>query len=119
MTRRSGYSVFEVLLAFAIMTLVLSALLPGQAKLLARAGQSDDMILAQDFALSRLAFLSAVRPLETGEVVTTHGPWQSIESVTALESEEARTLYEITVVVRDETGAVIARSTTQTRGHNE
>ncbi len=78
MKLRAGYSVFEVLVAFGIMALVLSALLPGQAQLLARASGGDEAILAHDFALSRIAHLSAVRPIEPGETTFEQNPFQAI-----------------------------------------
>jgi len=42
MTGRAGYSLVEVLIAFVIMTLVLSALIPGQAALLGRTTVLED-----------------------------------------------------------------------------
>ena len=56
---KAGYSLFEVLVAFAIMSLVLSALLPGQTRLLQRVGTADEQALATDYANS-LASLAAV-----------------------------------------------------------
>lgn len=66
MSSSRGYSVFEVLIAFAIMSLVLSALIPGQARLLARASSGDQELLALDYAQSRLAQLGVSEPLEPG-----------------------------------------------------
>ena len=51
----AGYSLFEVLIAFAVMAFVLAALLPGQVRFIAQANDASDSLLAQDFAYSRLA----------------------------------------------------------------
>lgn len=61
MRGRAGYSLFEVLIAFAIMSLVLSALLPGQTRLLERVQSADEQVLATDYAIS-LADLAVVTP---------------------------------------------------------
>ena len=63
MNRKAGYSLFEVLVAFAIMSFVLSALLPGQTRLLQRVETTDAQTLATDYAIS-LANLAAVTPIE-------------------------------------------------------
>ncbi|WP_299695285.1 type II secretion system protein [uncultured Tateyamaria sp.] len=54
MSPRSGYSILEVLVAFAVMSMVLAVLIPGQTQLLVRASQAADRALAHDLALSRL-----------------------------------------------------------------
>ncbi|GFE51964.1 hypothetical protein So717_37170 [Roseobacter cerasinus] len=56
---RKGFSLLEVLVAFAIMALVFAALLPGQSDLLARAHRSNDHLLANDI-LASLAALERV-----------------------------------------------------------
>lgn len=112
MTHRSGYSVFEVLVAFAIMALVLSALLPGQARLLMRATSSDDAVLGHDLALSRLATRSVVGPWVAGETTTAHGAWQSVEQITSGETIGSVTRYDLTVTILNADGREIARATT-------
>jgi type II secretory pathway pseudopilin PulG len=64
MKGRAGYSLLEVLLAFVIMTVLLAALLPGQAQLLNRASLQEGRLLAFDYALSRAASLGIATPLE-------------------------------------------------------
>jgi type II secretory pathway pseudopilin PulG len=51
---RAGYSLLEVLVAFAILMMVLAAILPGKTKSLNRIVESEKAVLAQDYALSRL-----------------------------------------------------------------
>jgi Tfp pilus assembly protein PilV len=108
-SKRAGYSVFEVLIAFAIMAMVLSALLPGQAKLLARATASDDKILAYDFALSRLAQLAVAQPLEAGNSTTEEGDWKAVESVIAV-AEENATRFDLSVSIETQDGRELARA---------
>ncbi len=67
MNRRSGYSILEVLVAFAVMSLTLAVLVPGQTTLLARASGAAEQTLAYDLALSRLEeerVLGRWQPLE-------------------------------------------------------
>jgi Tfp pilus assembly protein PilV len=51
---RAGYSLLEVLVAFAILTAVLSVILPGNGSLLLRTSGAEAQFLAQDYAMSRL-----------------------------------------------------------------
>jgi len=75
MNHRAGYSLFEVLIAFVIMSLVLAALIPGQARLLGRAAVQEQQLLAHDFALSRLALLD-VGVLAPGTQQDLYREWQ-------------------------------------------
>lgn len=79
---QAGYSVFEVLIAFVIMAMVLTALIPGQARLLLRASEANGAVLAQDLAASRMAHWGMSTPLEVGETLTVHGEWDVIETIT-------------------------------------
>ena len=54
MPSRAGFSLLEVLIAFAVMAAVLGALAPGQAAMAARVGEAAERLLAADYALSRL-----------------------------------------------------------------
>ncbi len=119
MTRQSGYSVFEVLVAFAIMALVLSALLPGQGRLLARATSGDNAVLAHDFALSRLAVLTVAEPLTPGTTTTDDGKWRAIQTVIVADTTEDTTTYDVIVIVQDENGRELARAVTQKRVAND
>ena len=73
--RRAGYSLFEVLIAFVIMTSVLAVLLPGQSRLLGRAEALQQQQLAFDFALSRLAALQVAQDLPLGRSQDTYQAW--------------------------------------------
>ncbi len=119
MTGRQGYSVFEVLIAFAIMALVLSALLPGQARLLTRASRGGDAVLAYDFARSRLAVLATEQPLEAGETVLEDGDWRAIQTVGFGESSSGAQSVEIMVTVVDAAGREMATASDQRHIPNE
>lgn len=112
MKGETGFSVFEVLVAFTIMALVLSALLPGQARLLARATNGEDAVLAHDLALSRLATLSVGAPVVAGQSTTEHGTWQSVETIATGETIDGLTEYVITVRILAADGREIAQATT-------
>ena len=111
MTKRSaGYSMFEVLIAFAIMALVLSALLPGQAQLLSRAAVSGDRLLAHDFALSRLAQIQVTEDLTIGETSRLDGPFRALQRITSSSPEiEAGQRFDILITVEDMMGRELAR----------
>ena len=55
---RAGFSLLEVLIAFAVMAAVLGALLPGQAAMAARTGEAMERLPAADTALSRAGALT-------------------------------------------------------------
>ncbi|KNG93785.1 type IV pilus modification PilV family protein [Pseudaestuariivita atlantica] len=108
--RRAGYSLFEVLLAFAIMALVLAALLPGQARLLNRNEASVRSGLAMDLALSHLALMGVAEPLTVGETRQRHGAWTVTRAVvpqgriTGTDTD----LVAVTVTVADARGRTLA-----------
>ncbi|SMX26039.1 hypothetical protein TRP8649_00111 [Pelagimonas phthalicica] len=84
MSGRGGYSLFEVLVAFAIMSLVLASLLPQQTDLLSRTQQVDQRFAATDAALSHLAEMGLKEPLEIGTRLVPHGDWQIEEVIQPL-----------------------------------
>lgn len=81
MRRSAGYSLFEVMIAFAILSLVLSILVPGQTKLLSRATQVDQQLLALDFAYSRLDKLRVIAPLSLGQTTYEYRDWRIHQTV--------------------------------------
>ena len=66
MNARSGYSLFEVLVAFAVMAVVLAVLLPGQLAMIQRTDLSAKRALAQEYALSRLEIARVTENWPTG-----------------------------------------------------
>ena len=61
-----GYSLLEVLVAFAIMVTVLVVLLPSISNLPYKSDQLRSKVMAADYAHSRLATLGVSRKLEYG-----------------------------------------------------
>ncbi len=112
MRRDAGFSLFEVLVAFAIMTMVLAALLPGQAKFLARASGGDDRLLAQDYALSRIARLGVSEDIAEGATSHALGDWQVIEQASLRTGNDDRLVFDVTVIVRDGVDHELARAVT-------
>ncbi|WP_457645936.1 prepilin-type N-terminal cleavage/methylation domain-containing protein [Profundibacter sp.] len=108
-TRRAGYSLFEVLIAFAILTLVLTALIPGQARLLARVQKQDDSFLAQDYAFSRMAQIGVVTPLAEGTTNETYRDWRIVETMAETRLDEPDIpLYKISIDVLSQSGNTLA-----------
>ncbi len=108
MSRRSGYSLFEVLIAFVIMTLILSALIPGQARLLGRAIAQEERMLAQDYALSRLALLDLEKPLTVRTSDETYRDWSVNTNITAGRPLSETATYQIDITVRNGQGMLLA-----------
>lgn len=110
MKGHAGYSLFEVMIAFVIMTLVLGALIPGQAQLLRRAAVQEDQLLAQDYALSRAAALGVEFPLVIGITRDSYKDWQistdvSQASIIGIETIAA---FAVTITVDDQQGQRLA-----------
>ncbi|MEE9455326.1 MAG: prepilin-type N-terminal cleavage/methylation domain-containing protein [Paracoccaceae bacterium] len=73
MTRStSGYSLIEVLIAFVILVSVLAVLLPSNATLFAAIPRTEERVLAQDYAQSRIATLGISRSVAIGEIQGTY-----------------------------------------------
>lgn len=113
MRSKRGYSLLEVLIAFTIMTIVLAALIPGQARLLARANNADTQLLAYDFALSHMATLGISTPIANGTTQSTYRDWIVVTSI----QRTSETLFNITITVENTQGAVLA-SLSQPKPHN-
>ncbi len=108
MTRRAGYSLFEVLLAFAILTTVLAVLLPGQSRLLHRMSQSEHKVLAQDYALSVLDSLGLENPVEPSLSRTTHLDWDVETEI--LPNPDWPHILRAHVTIRDDQGRIVAQA---------
>ena len=100
MNSRSGYSILEVLIAFAVMSMTLAVLLPGQTQLLGRAGTASERALAHDLALSRL---EAVPHLGIGPATEPYEDWRIEQVVEDLQGQRR-----VTVRVMSANGRVLA-----------
>ena len=110
---RAGFSLLEVLIAFAVMAAVLGALVPGQAAMAARTGEAAERLLAADTALSRLDALGVAEPVPAA-TETVYRDWRiAIASEPAtLPAAPDWPLLRITVTVRTAGGAVLAEVST-------
>lgn len=109
MTSKSGYSLLEVLVAFTIMTLVLTAIMPGQGRMAVRARYISEEYIAHDFALSRLAMIGRARPIIYGEHRSQYGAWFVLERVERKFLDVGhQQLLSISVEIRDPADRVIA-----------
>lgn len=118
---RAGFSLLEVMVAFVVLALSLSALLPALTTLSHRSRSAEDRWLAGELALSQLDMVGVTAPLASGEE---SGEWRNwrwevqIRPISAAIPESARfaTLFEITVKVSDSrSGAVLVQLTTVKR----
>ena len=108
MTRRAGYSLFEVLVAFAVMSLVLATLLPGQSAVMTRAATGSERVIAQDYALSLLA-LADLRDLpQPGRDTQSYRNWQVVRDVTRVPGIDATDWIDISIEITDQSGRVLA-----------
>ena len=106
--RRRGYSLLEVLIAFVVMTLVLGALLPGQARLLARTGDAEARLLATDLALSVSDLVGLERPLTEERVATREGDWTVETLVSRVRGQGGTDLLSVGVRVLAASGQELA-----------
>lgn len=102
---------FEVLLAFAVMAMVLAAVLPRQSHLLGRVAQVDERQLAQDYALSRLDRLGVADALRAGVTVEDYRDWQvSLDQTeTRLPDLPNAPMLRVVVTVESASGTSLAR----------
>ncbi len=109
MTRRAGYSLLEVLIAFVILTLVLAALLPGQARLLDRATIQEQQLLAHDYALSQLAKIGTATPLTVGATESTYRNWQITTAIVpAASADSSAGFLTVEIQVHDNRSRILA-----------
>lgn len=109
MRRRKGYSLFEVLVAFVIMSLVLAALIPGQSSLLSRATAQEDQILAMDFAHSVLAEFGVSRDIVPGAGTERYRDWVvEVDTRAGLSVHDFVTATVIRVTIRTTDGQELA-----------
>lgn len=108
MTRKTGYSLIEVIVAFAVMSAVLAVLIPGQAQLLGRVGTASERVLAQDYAFSILEEAS-VLDVSPGDPPRQFRDWDIQVSRTELGEDR----IEVAVDIRAGNGAALARLSRQ------
>ena len=101
MNNKAGYTLFEVLVAFAIMAMVLAVLLPRQTLLLQRTVGMQDKALAQELALSELARMGGEVPLTSGLDTWSYGPWQVRRTISESDRIDARQTYTIKIEIFD------------------
>ena len=114
MRSHCGYSLFEVLIAFTIMTIVLAALIPGQARLMTRANDADTRLLAYDYALSHMASLGISRPIANGVVQSSYRDWIVVTST----QRSSDTQSNVTITVENARGDILA-FLSQPKAYNE
>ncbi|WP_421700981.1 type IV pilus modification PilV family protein [Aliiroseovarius sp.] len=103
---RAGYSLFEVLIAFAILAMVLSVLIPGQARYLTRTKLNQERVLAMDYAQSVLERGGLSDPLDSPEDRFTYRDWQVTRRVPPLPGTPPQ--LHVTVEVLDASGKSLA-----------
>lgn len=108
MKGQGGYTLFEVLIAFAVMAMVLAAILPRQAALLTRAQGLEARQAALDYALSRLDRLGVSDPAELGEMTETYRDWVVRQSVTGAELAGGAAAFRVQITVETRAGAHLA-----------
>lgn len=111
---RAGYSLFEVLIAFAIMSMMLAVLIPGQARVFARSADADTRFLATDYALSVLEEIGVSQPLQIGEVQQTFDDWRVLITAneTTLSDDTQMPVQHITVQILSSGGQSLAEIST-------
>lgn len=104
---------FEVLIAFAVMTMILSVLLPRQTDMLARMRAVDDRALALDYAMSRLDMLH-VTALQPGQTTETYRAWSVTQGVISGTLQGAQLqVMDVRIEVTDARGTLLAQIETQ------
>ena len=108
MRSNEAYSLFEVLVAFAIATSVLTVLLPAQSVTLRRGTSEIDLSLAQDYAYSILAEVSVVDDLGTLRQPPNENPWRATLTSELIAQENGSDIFRILVEVHRVSGEFVA-----------
>jgi type II secretory pathway pseudopilin PulG len=107
-----GYSLIETLIAFSVMALVLSVLLPGQAQLLGRAVNADERVLAMDYAASMLDQLGVSREIKQGGDAFEYRDWNVQYSTTyATELSPPNRYLRLTINIQNNQSVTLATIT--------
>lgn len=105
-SRRAGYSLFETLLAFALLAAVLAVLLPGQSQLLKRFSRGSEAVLAQDYTHSLLDLIGLGETPQPRASQFAYRDWTISQDITA--HPEISGFLRVTVTVFDDRGRVLA-----------
>ena len=108
--KNAGYSLVEVLVAFAIMASVLTILIPGQTALIRQSNDVGSKLTAQEIALSHLARIGTEVPLDIGAYETQIGSFRLKHHVNQMQfSETDLDQLEIIVTVESSAGRELTR----------
>ena len=107
----AGFTLLEVLVAFVIMSLFLSVLVPQQAFLFERVVSDAERLLAQDYAFSVIEPLGVTHGLSPGRSVDVFEEWTIVKNIEPFRSNEAQLseVWAIRVVVRGSDGTLLSR----------
>ncbi|MHA6268371.1 prepilin-type N-terminal cleavage/methylation domain-containing protein [Aliiroseovarius sp. CAU 1755] len=109
MNARAGYSLLEVLIAFAVMAVVLAVVLPGQSTQLRLAGKAQDRFLATSYAQSRLDQLGVTEELLVGHIRETYRDWEIEVNVSAVQGQSGSPeYYQVEIQIMDRAGRLLA-----------
>lgn len=106
MTQRSGYTLLEVMVAFAIMTAVLAVILPGQSQVLRQSSNAEVAFLAADYAQSRLDRLGVSDLTIPNNLTETYRDWRVVWTTQPLSDFEG--YFAVTITVEDARGLPLA-----------
>ncbi|MEP4627164.1 MAG: type II secretion system protein [Tateyamaria sp.] len=106
MTRRAGYTLLEVLVAFAIMASILAVILPGQSQMLRQSSDAEITFLATDYAQSLMDRLGVSEAIVPGVQTDVYRDWRvAIETRPLIDFES---FFSVTISIEDERGRQIA-----------
>lgn len=109
MNSRSGYTLLEVLVAFAVMAGVLAVVLPGLSAQLRQAGMVQDRFLATSYSQSRLDQLGITEEMQAGRVNETYRGWDVEINISAVRGQsDLPEHYHVDIQIKDGAGRVVA-----------
>lgn len=104
-----GFSLFEILIAFTIMTVVLAAIIPGQARLLGRTVTEESRLLAQDYAFSLISELELEEPPEVSSEQRAYRQWTVVTDIRPVSADVfVKPVVSISVRILSLTGTELA-----------
>lgn len=107
-SNEDGYSLMETMIAFAVMALVLSALLPGQSKLLSRTVSAEERIMATEYAYSYLDTLGVSEPILNGQNEHQYRNWSIFYTTLPASSDTALDQFtQLNLTVKNKQGVIL------------